>query len=125
MGRYYDPTDISQNVVNCYAYDFNGAVTNQVEAVPQPFKFVGRFGVMAEPNGFYYIRARYFDPTVGRCGLQGNTNGASGAGFSGGLFLHAAEPWVIRGSRNRGTREGVACRSAVDTSHGDPAGRRL
>ncbi len=44
-------TDISQNVVNCYAYDFNGAVTSQVEAVPQPFKFVGQFGVMPSRTG--------------------------------------------------------------------------
>jgi len=32
----------------------------------QPFKFVGQFGVMQEPNGFYYMRARYYDPKVGR-----------------------------------------------------------
>jgi RHS repeat-associated protein len=27
---------------------------------------VGQFGVMTEPNGFYYMRARYYDPQVGR-----------------------------------------------------------
>ncbi|MDA8325378.1 MAG: RHS repeat-associated core domain-containing protein, partial [Nitrospiraceae bacterium] len=32
----------------------------------QPFKFVGQFGVMTEPSGFYYMRARYYDPQVGR-----------------------------------------------------------
>jgi len=36
------------------------------ETVSQPFQFVGQFGVMAEPNGFYYMRARYYDPSVGR-----------------------------------------------------------
>ena len=34
--------------------------------MPQPFKFVGQYGVMTEPNGFYYMRARYYDPKVGR-----------------------------------------------------------
>lgn len=59
-------TDQSKNVVNKYSYDEFGSVLNQVEAVPQPFKFVGQFGVMTEPNGFYYMRARYYDPKVGR-----------------------------------------------------------
>ena len=30
------------------------------------FKFVGQFGVMAESYGLYYMRARYYDPSVGR-----------------------------------------------------------
>ncbi|MBU3950422.1 MAG: hypothetical protein KJ826_19660 [Proteobacteria bacterium] len=59
-------TDSSQNIVNKYAYDEFGNINNEVEAVPQPFKYVGQFGVMAEPNGFYYMRARYYDPQVGR-----------------------------------------------------------
>jgi RHS repeat-associated protein len=59
-------TDSGQNVVNKYSYDAFGKVLNQIEAVPQPFKFVGQFGVMTEPNGFYYMRARYYDPEVGR-----------------------------------------------------------
>jgi RHS repeat-associated protein len=59
-------TDVNQNVVNSYAYDPFGTVLNQQETVPQPFKYVGQYGVMAEPNGLYYMRARYYDPTVGR-----------------------------------------------------------
>jgi RHS repeat-associated protein len=64
-------TDVNQNVVNSYGYDAYGTVTSQLEqATPvntaQPFKFVGQFGAMAEPNGLYYMRARYYDPSVGR-----------------------------------------------------------
>ncbi len=59
-------TDSTQVMVNKYAYDPFGNVVNQVEAVSQPFKFVGQYGVMTEPNGFYYMRARYYDPEVGR-----------------------------------------------------------
>jgi len=59
-------TDQSQNMVNKYAYDSFGNIANQVEAVSQPFKFVGQYGVMTEPNGFHYMRSRYYDPQVGR-----------------------------------------------------------
>ncbi|MBI5695631.1 MAG: RHS repeat-associated core domain-containing protein [Nitrospirae bacterium] len=60
-------TDSDQEMVNKYAYDPFGNLSGQcIEAVPQPFKYVGQFGVMAEPNGFYYMRARYYDPKVGR-----------------------------------------------------------
>ena len=53
-------------MINSYAYDPYGEILGQQETVTQPFKFVGQFGVMAEPNGLYYMRARYYDPTAGR-----------------------------------------------------------
>jgi len=67
-------TDNTQTVVNQYSYDAFGNIANKLEnilnndttLVNQPFKFVGQAGVMTEPNGFYYMRARYYDPTVGR-----------------------------------------------------------
>ncbi|MBI4791547.1 MAG: RHS repeat-associated core domain-containing protein [Deltaproteobacteria bacterium] len=59
-------TNTAQTVVNSYAYTPFGTIANQVENTPQPFKFVGQHGVMAEPNGFYYMRARYYDPQVRR-----------------------------------------------------------
>ena len=59
-------TDGSQAVVNRYAYTPYGQIVGKAESVPQPFQYVGQYGVMAEPNGFYYMRARYYDPEVGR-----------------------------------------------------------
>ncbi len=59
-------TDSSGNVVNRYAYDEHGKVLNQEEAISNPFKYVGRFGVMDEGNGLLYMRARFYDPEVGR-----------------------------------------------------------
>jgi RHS repeat-associated protein len=59
-------TDMNQDTVNSYAYDPFGALLGQQETVPQPFKYVGQYGVMAEPSGLYYMRARYYDPAVGR-----------------------------------------------------------
>ena len=59
-------TDSGQNYVNQYAYTPFGIIADQVETVPQPFKFVGQHGVMTEPNGLYYMRARFYDPNIGR-----------------------------------------------------------
>jgi len=59
-------TDMNQNLVNSYAYDPFGQILAQQETIPQPFMYVGQYGVMAEPNGLYYMRARYYDPNVGR-----------------------------------------------------------
>ena len=59
-------TDAAQVVVNSYTYEPFGQVLGQQEAVAQPFKYVGQYGVMAEPGGLYYMRARYYDPGVGR-----------------------------------------------------------
>jgi RHS repeat-associated protein len=59
-------TDASQVMVNKYSFDPFGKVTNSIEAIQQSFKFVGQHSVMAEPNGLYYMRARYYDPEIGR-----------------------------------------------------------
>jgi len=58
-------TDMNQAVVNAYAYEPFGEILSERETIAQPFKFVGQYGVMAEPNGLYYMRARYYDPVVG------------------------------------------------------------
>lgn len=64
-------TNSSGTVVSSYAYDAFGNITGQSEGtgLSQPFKYVGQYGVMAEAVGsrtFYYMRARYYDPGVGR-----------------------------------------------------------
>jgi RHS repeat-associated protein len=79
-------TDPGQNIVNMYAYTPFGILANESESIPQPFKFVGQYGVMTEPNGLYYMRARYYDPEVGRFISE------DPIGFGGGinLYLYAA-----------------------------------
>jgi RHS repeat-associated protein len=59
-------TDSTGATVNKYAYDSFGKVLNQVEAISNPFKYVGKFGVMDDGNDLLYMRARYYDPEVGR-----------------------------------------------------------
>ncbi|MGA9378582.1 MAG: RHS repeat-associated core domain-containing protein, partial [Phormidium sp.] len=52
--------------VNRYSYLPFGEDLNKVEAVSNPFEFVGQFGVMDEGNGLDFMRARYYDTSVGR-----------------------------------------------------------
>lgn len=59
-------TDQNKTVFNRYFYTPFGLITNQQEYIPQPFKYAGKYGIMHEPNGFYYMRARYYDPSIGR-----------------------------------------------------------
>ena len=58
-------TDSTAQIVNAYAYSPYGLLGAQ-ETIPNSFTYVGRFGVMAEGNGLYFMRARYYDPQVGR-----------------------------------------------------------
>jgi RHS repeat-associated protein len=80
IGSTVGMSDFSGNVVNRYAYDAFGKVLNQEETIPNPFKYVGQFGVMDEGNGLLYMRARYYDPEIGRfinkdpIGLLGGLN---------------------------------------------------
>jgi RHS repeat-associated protein len=79
-------TDTGQNMVNTYAYTPFGQIANEQETVENPFKFVGQFGVMTEPNGLYYMKARYYEPGVGRFISE------DPAGFEGGdinLYVYA------------------------------------
>ncbi|MBF0103151.1 MAG: RHS repeat protein, partial [Desulfobacterales bacterium] len=69
---HYDPTgntiamtDANQNMVNQYAYTPYGKV-NELETVDNPFKYNGNFGIMAEDNGLYFMRARFYHPDMMR-----------------------------------------------------------
>jgi RHS repeat-associated protein len=66
LGSTIAMTDASGNMVNKYAYDAFGGLLNATETVSNPFLYVGQFGVMDEDNGLLYMRARYYDPEVGR-----------------------------------------------------------
>jgi RHS repeat-associated protein len=80
LGSTVAMTDASGSVVNKYAYDAFGNVLHSAETVPNPFKYVGGAGIMDEGNGLLYMRARYYDPELGRfinqdpIGLRGGMN---------------------------------------------------
>jgi RHS repeat-associated protein len=59
-------TDNAGAVANTYDYTPFGIPLEVNETIPNPFKYVGRFGVMDEGNGLNFMRARYYDSGVGR-----------------------------------------------------------
>jgi RHS repeat-associated protein len=60
--------DKNQTVTEYYKYDPWGNVTESSSKPGKatPFLFVGKYGVMYESPHLYFMRARYYDPTVGR-----------------------------------------------------------
>jgi RHS repeat-associated protein len=64
-------------------YSLYGTLTYRAGMNDTPFLFNGRFGVMTDPNGLLYMRARYYNPYLCRF------VGADPSGFSGGLNFYA------------------------------------
>lgn len=59
---------VSENgtITHKYQYDEYGKVTQKEEADFNPFQYVGKYGVMYLTDHLYYMRARHYDPTIGR-----------------------------------------------------------
>lgn len=56
----------SGTVTHKYQYDEFGKVVQKQEANYNPFQYVGKYGVMYLNDHLYYMRARHYDPTIGR-----------------------------------------------------------
>ncbi|MBE7502048.1 MAG: hypothetical protein HS113_17490, partial [Verrucomicrobiales bacterium] len=67
-------------VANAYAYDPFGLSLAKTETIPNPFEFVGEFGVINGGNGLEFIRARDYAPSHARffqldpIGIAGGVN---------------------------------------------------
>ncbi len=59
-------TDVSGNITHKYSYGPFGELRASVELDFNLFRYVGVYGVMDEGNGLYFMRARYYDPILGR-----------------------------------------------------------
>ena len=57
-------TDSGGNVVATYSYDPYGNLTATTGTESNPFLFAGQF--LDSESGLYYMRSRYYDPTVGQ-----------------------------------------------------------
>ena len=74
---HYDPrgstvalTNAAGAVTDRYAYDPYGAVAGRQGSTPNPFTYNGRDGVFDDGDGFYYMTARYYIPSLGRFAQQ-------------------------------------------------------
>jgi RHS repeat-associated protein len=52
--------------IDQYSYLPFGEGQASIETVPNPFTYVGEFGVMQEGNGLEFMRARFYSPSLGR-----------------------------------------------------------
>ncbi len=103
-------------VTDQYAYDPDPYAFSMVSEgrTENPFTFVGRYGVMAEGNDFFYMRARYYDAGNG-CFLSEDPIGFEGGDLNvyayvggnpmagidpSGLDGAAVEQWAIQFSEN-------------------------
>ena len=82
-------TDSAGNITDKYAYDPFGTVANSAGVTPNPFKYVGRYGVMDEGNGLAYIRARYYSPVLGRFVTKDPVTGTDGDSQSLNRYIYA------------------------------------
>ncbi len=58
-------TDSAGAVTDKFAYDPYGRILQKTGTNPQPFTFVGKWGVRQENATLYHMRARYYDATTG------------------------------------------------------------
>jgi RHS repeat-associated protein len=59
-------TDHKGRVTDRYSYDEYGKIIAHVGCSSNPFTFSGYYGVIADDNGLYFHRARYYDPELRR-----------------------------------------------------------
>lgn len=59
-------TDGTGNIISNYDYAPFGKSTAATEAFANPFRFVGKYGVLEEAHGLHFMRARYYDAATGR-----------------------------------------------------------
>ena len=76
-------TDGSGNVTDRAEYSPHGTLTHRTGSTDTPFLYNGRYGVQTDPNGLLHMRARYYNPYLGRF------VNADPSGFSGGLNFYA------------------------------------
>jgi len=83
IGNTRQMTNSTGAVVNTYDYSPFGIPLQVDETVQNRFNYVGRLGVISDESGLLYMRARYFNPILGRFISQ------DPIGLAGGLNLYS------------------------------------
>ena len=66
IGHTSELTDHAGAMANSYSYDPFGQSLAKSETIANPFEFVGEFGVMNDANGLMFMRARYYESSLGK-----------------------------------------------------------
>lgn len=66
LGSTVQVTDSAGAVTNTYAYDAFGALRSSSETTPNAFRFTGEQQDAGVERGLIYLRARHYDPALGR-----------------------------------------------------------
>jgi RHS repeat-associated protein len=82
-------TDSEGNVTDSYAFDSFGVLANAAGVSSQPFRYLGRYGIMDDSTGLYHARARYFSPQLGRFITKDPVTGRDGDGQSLNRYAYA------------------------------------
>ena len=87
-------TDATGTVTDKYAYTPYGDTTSQ-GTTPNPFKYVGKYGVMDEGNGLHFMRARYYRADVSRFLGLDQVEGGIGRNRSSNRYTYVSSSPII------------------------------
>ncbi|MDQ4678793.1 RHS repeat-associated core domain-containing protein, partial [Stenotrophomonas maltophilia group sp. RNC7] len=59
-------TNLQGEITDQYAYGPYGELANHEGETKQPFQYNGKYGVMTDLTGLYYMRARYYNSEIKR-----------------------------------------------------------
>ena len=66
LGSTADLVSAAGSILNTYSYLPFGSLLNSTGSTPNPFTYVGQFGVSSDSSGLLNMNARDYDPTVGQ-----------------------------------------------------------
>ena len=103
LGSVSSLTNSAASLANTYTYNSFGLTTASTGALANPFRYTGR--EFDSETGFYYYRARYYDPTVGRFLSEDPIHFGGGADFYAYVFnspLSLIDPFGLCGKCQQG-----------------------
>jgi len=89
-------TDSAGNITDAYAYDSFGVLANADGYSSQPFRYLGRYGILDDGNGLYHSPARYFSPQLGRFLTKDPVNGTDISSQSLNRYVYALNNPLVR-----------------------------
>ena len=87
-------TNTSGNVIKTYDYDAFGVEKNPDSSDVNPFRYCGEY--FDKETGTIYLRARYYNPSIGRFVTEDSYCGKAADPLSLNLYLYCNNSPVIR-----------------------------